>query len=202
MLAFVNYLLDLFGQLGYGGIIALMTIESSFIPFPSELVIPPAGYLASQGQFNLTLVILSGTLGSLLGALANYYLAKLLGRTVIYAFAKTKFAKWMLIKPSKIERAEKYFLKYGNISTFIGRLVPGVRQLISIPAGLAKMKLRNFIIYTVLGALIWNTVLAVLGYWMGSNKGMLNQLEYLSLIGFGLFILLLIYIIINHRRKH
>lgn len=202
MIQLANYLLDLFGNLGYGGIVALMTVESSFIPFPSEIIMPPAGYLASQGEFNIILVILAGLLGSLLGAVINYFLAVSLGRIIIYRLAETKIAKLLLINPKKIERSEKYFIKYGKSSTLIGRLVPVIRQLISIPAGLAKMNLREFIIYTAIGALIWNIILAVAGYWFGANQAILiKELHWLSLLGLTLFIFFLFWLVINNKRK-
>ena len=142
----INNLLDIFLGIGYPGIVLLMTVESSFIPFPSEVVIPPAAYLAQQGQLNIVYVILAGIAGSLLGAAINYLLALTLGRRIIYALADTKFARILLINGKKIEKAEKYFLKYGTASTFLGRLVPAVRQLISIPAGFSRMNLRNFLV--------------------------------------------------------
>lgn len=162
-------------NVNYFSVTLLMTIESSFIPFPSEVVIPPAAFKAANGELNIFLVIFFGTLGSLLGALINYFLSITLGRIVIYKFANTKFANFLLINPSKIEKAENYFIKNGNSSTFIGRLIPGIRQLISIPAGLAKMKLGPFIAYTCLGAGIWNVILAVIGYLAYSQKELFNR---------------------------
>jgi len=153
-------------NMNYFTITLLMTIESSFIPFPSEIIVPPAAFKAAKGELNIYLVVLFSTLGAILGALFNYYFALFIGRTAIYSFAKTKFARMCLVEPKNIEKAENYFIKNGNSSTLIGRLIPGIRQLISIPAGLAKMKLRNFIFYTTLGALIWNTILALLGYFI------------------------------------
>ena len=165
---FFQILLDFSADLGYLGILFLMTVESSFIPFPSELVIPPAAYLAYQGEMNIYLVVLFGILGSLIGALINYYLALCLGRPIIYSLTEKKWAKVFLISSKKIEKAERYFLKHGEASTFIGRLIPVIRQLISLPAGFTKMKLRPFIIYTTLGAGIWVIVLAVIGYGAGA----------------------------------
>ncbi len=165
---FFQILLDFSADLGYLGILFLMTVESSFIPFPSELAIPPAAYLAYQGEMNIYLVVLFGILGSLIGALINYYLAFFLGRPIIYSLTEKKWAKVFLISSKKIEKAERYFLKYGEASTFIGRLIPVIRQLISLPAGFTKMKLRPFIIYTTLGAGIWVIVLAVIGYGDGA----------------------------------
>jgi len=146
-----------------------MTIESSFIPFPSEIVVPPAAYKAAAGsELNIFLVVFFATLGADIGALINYYLAKLIGRPLVYKFANSRFGHVCLIDEEKVQKAEKYFEKRGAISTFIGRLIPAVRQLISIPAGLAKMKLSTFLLYTTLGAGLWNIILAALGYYLES----------------------------------
>lgn len=202
MTEFVSLLLGYFQNLGYGGIVALMAVESSFIPFPSEIIMPPAGYLAAQGQFNIILVIIAGVIGSLIGALINYALACYLGRKIIYALSATKWAKWFMITPKKIERAEDYFLRHGNTSTLVGRLVPAVRQLISLPAGLAKMSLPNFLLYTALGSAIWTTILALLGYWLGNNQHLLSaNFEMLSIFGTLLFIAFIFYLIFTYRRK-
>lgn len=178
--------------MGYIGIILLMTIESSFLPFPSEIVIIPAAYLAHSGEFNLLLVVLSGVLGSILGALINYYLAMTIGRTVIYRLAETKLAKIFFSSKKNIEKSEKYFLEHGERSTFIGRLVPVVRQLISIPAGLARMNIKKFILYTFLGSLIWNTILAIVGYYFGEYEDKI--LKYYNEIIVLVFIILSIYV--------
>lgn len=154
------------GHLNYFTVALLMTIESSFIPFPSEAVIPFAAYKAAQGEMNIFLVIISGTVGALAGALINYYLALWLGRPLVYRFARSAAGRMLLLSEAKVTHAEEYFIRNGKSSTFIGRLVPAVRQLISIPAGLSKMNLRDFIIYTTLGAGIWNIILAVLGYFL------------------------------------
>jgi len=153
-------------NMNYFTITLLMTIESSFIPFPSEIVVPPAAYKAAKGELNIYLVVFFSTLGSLLGALFNYYLALWIGRKAIYKFADTKFARLCLIEPNSIQKAEDFFVKHGNSSTIIGRLIPGIRQLISIPAGLSKMNIKSFLIYTTIGATIWNIVLALLGYFI------------------------------------
>lgn len=146
----------------------MMTIESSFIPFPSEIVVPPAAYKAYHGELNIYLVVLFATLGAELGALVNYFLAKYLGRPIVYKFAESRVGRMCLLNAKKIEQAEYYFKKHGALSTFIGRLVPAVRQLISIPAGLANMNLGKFMLYTALGAGAWNIILALLGYFIGS----------------------------------
>lgn len=175
MLNFINILLALSQKMGYLGVAFLMTVESSFIPFPSEIVIPPAAYLAQKGEMNIFLVILAGITGSLLGALINYFLARTLGRKIIYSLARHRFARFILINEKKIEISENYFLKYGSSSTFIGRLVPVVRQLISIPAGFSKMSIKKFLFFTFLGSSLWITILAALGYFLGSNQELLEK---------------------------
>lgn len=163
-------------HLNYWVIILLMAIESSFIPFPSEVVVPPAAYMAATtGNQNIYLIILSATIGACLGALVNYYLALYLGRPIIYRFANSRWGRMCLIDQEKVEQAEKYFDKHGAIGTFIGRLVPAVRQLISIPAGLARMSMGRFILYTSLGAGMWNIILAGMGWYIGRNFS--GQLE-------------------------
>ncbi len=153
-------------NLNYFTVALLMMIESSFIPFPSEVVVPFAAYKAAQGDLNIFGVVLAGTIGALLGALVNYYLAKYLGRPLVYKFADSTVGRMLLLSKEKVENAERYFIKHGKTSTFIGRLVPAVRQLISIPAGLANMNMKDFIIYTIAGAGIWNIILAVIGYYI------------------------------------
>ena len=160
---FIQWCLD---HLNYWTITLLMTIESSFIPFPSEVVVPPAAYKAAAGDLNIWLVIFFATLGAVFGALINYYLALWLGKPIVYKFANSRFGHMCLIDQEKVETAEKFFNKHGVIATFIGRLVTVVRQLISIPAGLAKMNIGKFILYTALGAGIWNAVLAALGWYL------------------------------------
>ena len=160
---FIQWCLE---HLNYWTITLLMTIESSFIPFPSEVVVPPAAYTAAAGDLNIWLVIFFSTLGAVFGALINYYLALWLGKPIVYKFANSRFGHMCLINQEKVETAEKFFNKHGVIATFIGRLVTVVRQLISIPAGLAKMNIAKFIAYTALGAGIWNAVLAALGWYL------------------------------------
>lgn len=156
-------------HLNYWVITLLMTIESSFIPFPSEVVIPPAAYMAAEtGELNVFLVVLFATVGADLGALINYYLAYYLGRPVVYAFARSRWGHVCLIDEEKLRLAEDYFDRHGAIGTFIGRLVPAVRQLISIPAGLARMNVGRFLLYTTLGAAFWNSILAGMGYYLQS----------------------------------
>ncbi|RLC36007.1 DedA family protein [Candidatus Falkowbacteria bacterium] len=175
MITFVNFLLAISAKLGYGGIIFLMAVESSFIPFPSEIIIPPAAYLASQGEFNIYLVIIAGIAGSLIGAVINYFLALTLGRKIVYSLSNTKISKMLLITEKKIRKAEEYFLQYGAASTFLGRLVPAVRQLISIPAGFSRMNFKKFIFYTALGSGLWVTILGILGYFFGAQKELMEK---------------------------
>jgi len=153
-------------NLNYFTVALLMVIESSFIPFPSEAVIPFAAYKAAQGELNIFGVVLAGTLGAMGGAYINYYLAKYLGRPLVYKFADSRAGRILLLSKAKVVHAEDYFRRNGKASTFVGRLVPAVRQLISIPAGLAGMNIRDFTIYTAAGAGIWNTILAVIGYYL------------------------------------
>lgn len=176
--AFIQWCLD---HLNYWTITLLMTIESSFIPFPSEVVVPPAAYKAAVGDsMNVYLVVLFATLGADLGALINYFLAKWLGRPIVYKFANSRFGHMCLIDEAKVQHAEEYFDKHGALSTFIGRLIPAVRQLISIPAGLAKMKLGTFLLYTTLGAGIWNSILAAIGYYLSTVSGIETEEQLLA----------------------
>lgn len=155
-------------HLNYWVITLLMAIESSFIPFPSEVVVPPAAYQAASGDKNVFLVVLFATLGALIGAAINYALAYYLGRPIIYKFANSRIGHMCLIDQEKVEVAEKYFDDHGAVGTIVGRLVPAVRQLISIPAGLARMNFGKFILYTSIGAGLWNSVLAAIGYSLAS----------------------------------
>ena len=175
-------------HMNYASITALMTIESSFIPFPSEVVIPPAAYVASDpasalcvtGSYpvDVALIVLFGTIGAMLGAIINYLLSMWLGRAIIYKFADSKLGHMCLLSREKVEKAETYFNDHGKISTFVGRLIPGIRQLISIPAGLSKMNFGSFLLYTFLGAGIWNSILAALGYIAGGNKELINEYSH------------------------
>lgn len=189
-------------NMNYGTITLLMAVESSFIPFPSEIVIPPAAWKAAEGGLNIYLVVAFSTLGCLIGALFNYFIAYFLGRKIIYSLAETKVARLFLIKRESIEKAENYFVKHGRSSTLIGRLVPGVRQLISIPAGLARMNMRDFILFTAIGSTLWNICLAMLGYFFYSQKELLEMYyKELSLIVLGLGVIFVIYLIVKARRK-
>jgi len=182
-------------HMNYYTITLLMAIESSFIPFPSEIVVPPAAYKAAQGELNLFLVIFFATFGAMIGALFNYYLALWIGRAAIYSFAKTRLARMLLIEPKSIEKAENYFIKNGKISTLIGRMIPAIRQLISIPAGLARMPLKYFLLYTFIGAALWNLILALIGYYAPRDLVELYYKEIsIAMIGLGvLFVFYLVY---------
>ena len=196
-----NWYMD---NMNYGTVTLLMAIESSFIPFPSEVVVPPAAYKATKPDsgMNVVLVVVFATLGALIGALINYYLALWLGRPIVYKFAESKLGRLCLLDASKIETAEKYFDKHGKSSTLIGRLVPAVRQLISIPAGLAKMNIVTFLTFTALGAGIWNTILAVLGYIAAGQSDLIDKYSHeLSYILIGLGILFVAYLIFKAVRK-
>lgn len=196
-------------HLNYWTITLLMTIESSFIPFPSEIVVPPAAYhAASTGELNLTLIILFATIGACIGAIINYSLALWIGKPLVYKFADSKLGHLCLLDIPSIQKAESFFNKHGVISTFIGRLIPAIRQLISIPAGLARMHFGKFIIFTALGAAIWNSVLAVLGYYLETiiPEEQLNETvtKYSHEIGYTIFAIvavILAYIIIKSFRK-
>lgn len=168
--AFIQWCLE---HLNYWIITLLMTIESSFIPFPSEVVVPPAAWLSADPNsgLNIYLVVFFATLGAVLGAVVNYLLAMWLGRPIIYKFANSKFGHMCLIDEQAVKKAEAYFEKRGAASTFIGRLIPAVRQLISIPAGLSRMKMSTFLLFTALGAGIWNAVLAALGWYLSKVPG-------------------------------
>lgn len=201
LITFVDILLNFADQIGYWGIVLLMTLESSFIPFPSELVIPPAAYLAAQGKLNIWFVILAGVVGSILGAVFNYFLAYYLGRPLIYRLAKKPWARFLLISEKQVAKAEYFFNRYDRASTFFGRLVPVVRQLISLPAGFVRMSLSRFIVYTFLGSLIWSAVLAALGYFFGANEELWHsyyqEISWMIII----FVMLLVFYIIYRRRE-
>lgn len=195
--AFIQWCLD---HLNYWTITLLMAIESSFIPFPSEVVVPPAAYKAATGtsDLNVYLVVLFATIGANIGALINYYLAYFVGRPIVYKFANSRFGHMCLIDEAKVKHAETYFEQHGALSTFVGRLIPAVRQLISIPAGLAKMKVSTFLLYTTLGAGIWNAILAALGYYLQSivpeDQLMATVTEYSHELGY-VFIALGVFIV-------
>lgn len=199
-------------HMNYWAVGGLMAVESSFVPFPSEVVIPPAVYVAANPEgksgMKIWLVVLFGTLGALLGALINYFLSRWLGRPIIYAFVDSKWGHMLRLSGEKMERAERYFNDHGVMSTLIGRLIPVIRQLISIPAGLSKMNLWTFSFYTTLGALIWNCVLALLG-WLAYQAADPSVIErYSSLLSYiivGLFLAVILFLVIRYflkKRRH
>ena len=191
-------------NMNYATITVLMTIESSFIPFPSEIVVPPAAYIASQpgSHLNIFLVVLFATIGAMLGALINYFLAIYLGRPLVYKFADSRVGHFFLLSKEKIMDAEIYFNKRGKTSTFVGRLVPGIRQLISIPAGLARMNIPNFLLYTFIGAGIWNAILAFLGYILHGQQDLINKYSHeLSYVFLALVVLFIVYVVVKQSMK-
>ena len=191
-------LVDLIFDWGYLGIFLLMTVESSFIPFPSEIILIPAGYLASQGEMRFDMIMASALGGSMLGAFINYYLALTLGRKIL-----SKYGKYFFIKESALDKMDSYFEKHGHISTFIGRLIPGIRQLISIPAGLSRMNLAVFSMYTALGAGLWALILVMLGYFIGENQELIDT--YLKQIIIAILLILVLlgswYYSVQKRKK-
>ncbi|HEV8381184.1 MAG TPA: DedA family protein [Gemmatimonadales bacterium] len=199
---FIDWLLRTLLAIGYPGIVALMALESSVLPVPSELVMPPAGYWAAKGEMSFAIVLLCGVLGSVIGALANYYGAQLIGRPLIQ-----RYGKYVLLSEKNLLRSERFFAEHGEISTLIGRLFPVIRHLISIPAGLHRMPLPTFILYTAIGAAVWCAILTWIGYFLGQHEGVLRNeaihryatWALLALIPLS-FILILVYIL-RRRRK-
>jgi membrane protein DedA with SNARE-associated domain len=193
----INWLVDTIGVMGYPGIFLLMAMESSVIPIPSEVVMPPAGYLAQQGKMNIGLVILSGTLGSLVGAYANYFVARWLGRPLVI-----KYGRYVWITEEHFNKVEAFFLSHGEISTFIGRLLPVIRHLISIPAGIARMNHWRFSLYTTVGAAIWVSILSWIGYFIGQNQALIMEYSHEAVLAVVVFSVVLSGIYIHrHRRK-
>lgn len=197
--ALTEWLVNTIGSMGYTGIILLMFLESSFFPFPSEVVMPPAGYLAWKGEMSLTLVLISGIAGSLLGALFNYWVAVKFGRPFFL-----RYGKYFFVSPESIEKADDFFKKHGHISTLVGRLLPVIRQYISLPAGIARMPLKTFALFTTIGAGAWVFVLTFAGYLLGEHQELLK--EYLHVISLGCVALAFIiggvyYMIIKRKKK-
>ena len=192
----INWLLTTMNAMGYPGIFLLMAMESSVIPVPSELVMPPAGYLAHQGTMNIWIAILMGTVGSLAGAYANYFTARYLGRPLVL-----KYGKYVWITEEKFVKVEQFFLRHGEISTFIGRLLPVIRHLISIPAGIAGMNHLRFSIYTLVGAGIWCTILAWIGYFIGKEQALIMKYSHQALAGVVLFSVVLVAVYVWRQRK-
>lgn len=196
--ALTQWLVDTIGRMGYTGIVSLMFLESSFFPFPSEVVMPPAGYLAWKGEMSLPLVLISGIAGSLLGALFNYWLAVKLGRPFLL-----KYGKYFFVSPESINKADDFFSKHGHVSTLVGRLLPVIRQYISLPAGIARMPMKTFMLFTTIGAGAWVVVLTFAGYLLGEHQNLLK--EYLHVITIACVALAVIiaggYILILRRRR-
>ena len=196
---FIEWLLQTLLDLGYPGIIALMAMESSILPVPSELVMPPAGYWAAKGQMSFPLALLCGVVGSVIGALANYYGAQLIGRPLIQ-----RYGRYVLLTEKNLLRSEQFFAQHGEISTLIGRLFPVIRHLISIPAGLHRMRLPKFIVYTAAGAAVWCAILTWIGYFLGQHAGVLRSEEihrYATWALLALIPLSLVAILIYVRRR-
>lgn len=198
---FIDWLLQVLLDLGYPGIVALMAMESSILPVPSELVMPPAGYWAAKGQMSFTLAVLCGVVGSIIGALANYYGAQLIGRPLIQ-----RYGKYILLSEKNLLRSERFFAEHGEISTLIGRLFPVVRHLISIPAGLHRMPLPKFILYTAVGAAIWCAILTWIGYILGQHEDVLRNEQINRYVTWAVLILvpvslILIIIYVLRRRR-
>ena len=193
----IVWLVATIGELGYLGIVSLMFLESSFFPFPSEVVMIPAGYHVWNGEMSFIVVILTGIMGSILGALFNYWIAAKWGRSFF-----TKYGKYFFVSLQSIDKAERFFLKHGQISTLVGRLIPVIRQYISLPVGMARMNLNIFILWTAIGSGAWVTVLTLLGYFLGEHQEKAKQyLPYVTVGAIVIAILLVCAYIINYRRK-
>lgn len=200
---FIDWLLNALLDLGYPGIIALMAMESTVLPIPAELVMPPAGYWVAKGQMDATAAIASGVVGSVLGSLLTYGLAHILGRPLV-----RRFGKYLFITDKAFERSERYFASHGEISVLMGRMLPVVRHLISIPAGLARMSLAAFVVYTSLGAFLWCSVLVAIGYVLGRSEGVLRHAAVQHYVTRAILILLpllvavtVIYVMRRRRRE-
>ena len=199
--ALTAWLVDTIGRMGYTGIISLMFLESSFFPFPSEVVMPPAGYLAWKGEMSLALVLLSGIAGSLLGALFNYWIAVKFGRPFLL-----RWGKYFFVSKESVDKADEFFLKHGHISTLVGRLLPVIRQYISLPAGIARMPIKTFSLYTSIGAGAWVIVLTFAGYLLGEHQDLLKEyLHVITLACIGVAVLLAggyVFFLRRRNRKH
>ena len=203
----MNWITSLLGNLNYGTVFFLMMLESTVIPVPSELVVSPAAYHAAGGNLNIWLVILFSTLGADLGATINYVVAYFVGRPVIYKFANSKLGHLCLLNQQKVEKSEKYFYDHGMVATITGRLIPGIRHLISIPAGLAKMPYLWFLLYTTLGAGVWNCILAALGWYLHSivpesqlNDKIMEYGDYIKWTIIALVIIAVIFFVIKQKK--
>ncbi|MBQ3402058.1 MAG: DedA family protein [Synergistaceae bacterium] len=196
--ALTEWLVNTIGRMGYTGIISLMFLESSFFPFPSEVVMPPAGYLAWKGEMSLPLVLLAGIAGSLLGALFNYWIAVKLGRPFLL-----RYGKYFFVSPESINKADEFFSRHGHVSTLVGRLLPVIRQYISLPAGIARMPMKTFTLFTTIGAGAWVVVLTFAGYLLGEHQNLLKEyLHVITLACVGLAVLIAGgYMLILRRRR-
>jgi membrane protein DedA with SNARE-associated domain len=203
MMEFFQSLADWYmNNMSYVTIFLLMALESTFVPLPSEIVIPPAAWKAASGDLNIFLVVLFATAGALVGASFNYFMSLWLGRPIVYAFAESRVGKLFFLSKEKVMNAEAYFDNHGKTSTFIGRLVPGIRHLISIPAGLAKMNFKQFILFTALGSTLWHSILAALSYFLYSQKELFNR--YMKEISYVLLfagICFVVFLVIRYIRK-
>ena len=201
----MNWFSSLMGNLNYGTVFLLMYIEGTVIPVPSELIVSPAAYHAAAGHLDMTLVIIVATLGAVLGSTTNYVAAYYLGRPIVYKFANCKWGHMCLLNQEKVEKSEKYFYDHGVIATLTGRLLPGIRQIISVPAGLAKMKFWKFILYTTIGAGIWNCVLAALGWYLHFivpeeqlNEKIIEYNDHIKVVILGIAIIVALYFLIKY----
>lgn len=198
----IEWLLQTLLHLGYPGILVLMTMESSILPVPAELVMPPAGYWVAKGEMNLWIVLACGTIGSILGGLANYWVARLLGRAVV-----RRIGRYVLLSERSLDRTERFFADHGEISTLVGRLLPVLRHLISIPAGIARMSLSRFVTFTALGAFAWCAVLTGIGYFLGRHEAELRNEEVRRYVGHVLTVLIPLIVVgiavyvVRHRRR-
>jgi membrane protein DedA with SNARE-associated domain len=193
----IDWILATVNGWGYGGIFILMALESTVLPIPSELVVIPAGYLAYQGEMNVGLIFLASTLGSLAGAFVNYAFALLVGRPFL-----ERYGRWFFVRPELLHKTDAFFARHGAISTFTGRLIPGIRHLISLPAGLTRMNVLAFSLYTCLGAGIWSAVLIALGYFIGGNEALLREnLPLVTAALVGCVVLMLVGYAVWQRRR-
>ena len=204
----MNLITSLLSNLNYGTIFFLMMLESTVVPVPSEFVVTPAAYHAASGQLDIWLVILAATIGADLGASINYFVALYVGRPVIYRFANSRWGKMCLLSQEKVEKSERYFDEHGIVATLTGRLIPGIRHLISIPAGLARMNYWKFLLYTTIGAGVWHSILAALGWYLHAivpeeqlNDKISEYAEYIKIVILALVVLAIVYFLIKHYTK-
>ena len=184
---FISWILATVHDWGYPGIFIMMMLESTVLPVPSELVLIPAGYLAHQGQMNFWLIILASTIGSVVGASINYAFALWVGRPFLQ-----RWGRYFFVRPELLDKTDAFFIKHGAVSTFTGRLIPGIRHLISLPAGLTRMNLGKFVFYTALGAGLWSVVLTVFGYFLGGNQALIRENQHFITLGVIAFVAIII----------